>query len=63
MEEESVIFVRHDNEFVAQAVTTGRRDANAVEIVEGLKAGARYAVKNSFVIKSELGKASASHSH
>lgn len=63
LEEESVVFVRHDNEFVAQAVTTGRRDANAVEIVEGLEAGTPYAVKNSFVIKSELGKASASHSH
>lgn len=63
LEEESVVFVRHDNEFVAQAVTTGRRDANSVEIVEGLEAGTPYAVKNSFVIKSELGKASASHSH
>lgn len=63
LEEESVVFVRHDNEFVAQAVTTGRRDANSVEIVEGLEAGTSYAVKNSFVIKSELGKASASHSH
>lgn len=63
LEEETVVFVRRDNEFVAQPVTTGRRDAQAVEIVAGLEAGARYAVKNSFVIKSELGKASASHSH
>jgi len=44
-------------------VTTGRRDAKAVEILAGLEAGARYAVNNSFVIKSELGKGSASHSH
>ncbi|CAM5379296.1 efflux RND transporter periplasmic adaptor subunit [Eoetvoesiella caeni] len=63
LEQESVVFVRHDNEFVAQTVKTGRRDAKAVEILEGLKADARYAVKNSFVIKSELGKGSASHSH
>ncbi|MCQ9617329.1 efflux RND transporter periplasmic adaptor subunit [Paenalcaligenes niemegkensis] len=63
VEQESVVFVRHDNEFVAQIVKIGRRDAKAVEVLEGLKAGARYAVKNSFVIKSELGKGSASHSH
>ncbi len=63
LEQESVVFVRHDDEFVAQAVKIGRRDAKAVEILEGLKADARYAVKNSFVIKSELGKSSASHSH
>ncbi len=63
LEEETVVFVRHNNEFVAQPVTTGRRDAQDVEIVAGLEAGARYAVNNSFVIKSELGKGSASHSH
>ena len=63
VEQESVVFVRKDNEFVAQAVKIGRRDAKAVEILEGLKADARYAVKNSFVIKSELGKGSASHGH
>ncbi|CAM5352209.1 efflux RND transporter periplasmic adaptor subunit [Eoetvoesiella caeni] len=63
LEQESVVFVRRDDEFVAQTVKTGRRDAKAVEILEGLAADARYAVKNSFVIKSELGKGSASHSH
>lgn len=63
VEQETVVFVRHDNEFVAQTVKIGRRDAKAVEILEGLKPDARYAVKNSFVIKSELGKGSASHGH
>lgn len=63
LEDETVVFVRHDDEFVAQQVTTGRRDAGTVEIVSGLEAGAVYAVDNSFVIKSELGKGSASHSH
>jgi cobalt-zinc-cadmium efflux system membrane fusion protein len=33
------------------------------EIVKGLSAGARYASTNSFVIKAEIGKASAEHSH
>ena len=63
LEKETVVFVRRGSEFVAQPVTTGRRDAKAVEILQGLEAGARYAANNSFVIKSELGKSSASHSH
>jgi len=63
LDDKTVVFVRRDAAFVARAVTTGRRDAKAVEILAGLEAGARYAVNNSFVIKSELGKGSASHSH
>lgn len=63
LEQEKVVFVRRGNAFVAQAVTIGRRDAKAVEIVKGLQVGDRYAVNNSFIIKSELGKSSASHSH
>ncbi|NYT70629.1 efflux RND transporter periplasmic adaptor subunit [Pusillimonas noertemannii] len=63
LDEETVVFVRHGDEFVAQPITVGRKDAAAVEVLSGLKAGAQYAVDNSFVIKSELGKGSASHSH
>jgi len=33
------------------------------EVIEGLFAGERYAVSNSFIIKSELGKAGAAHDH
>lgn len=60
---QAVVFVRAEDGFIAQPVVTGRRDGQAVEIIEGLKPGMRYALDNSFVIKSELGKASASHSH
>jgi membrane fusion protein, heavy metal efflux system len=34
-----------------------------VEILEGLKPGAKVAATNTFVIKSELGKSSATHTH
>jgi cobalt-zinc-cadmium efflux system membrane fusion protein len=34
-----------------------------VEVLSGLSAGERYAAKNSFVIKADLGKAGASHDH
>ncbi|WP_250131768.1 hypothetical protein [Stutzerimonas stutzeri] len=49
--------------FAAQPIVSGRSDSDAVEIKEGLQPGARYALDNSFIIKSELGKASASHAH
>lgn len=63
VEEKPVVFVRTQDGFFAAPVVTGRRDAQAVEIVKGLEPGARYALTNSFVIKSELGKGSAEHSH
>jgi cobalt-zinc-cadmium efflux system membrane fusion protein len=32
-------------------------------VIDGLLAGEHYAVRNSFVIKAELGKAGAEHDH
>jgi len=63
LEDSPVVFVRTDHGFAAQPIVTGRSDSEAVEIKEGLQPGARYALDNSFIIKSELGKASASHAH
>jgi cobalt-zinc-cadmium efflux system membrane fusion protein len=61
--EKPVVFMRVVDGFVAQPVTLGRTDGKQVEIVKGLKPGVPYAVAGSFVIKSELGKGSAAHSH
>jgi cobalt-zinc-cadmium efflux system membrane fusion protein len=58
-----VIFLKVKGGFVAQPVETGRSDGKLTEVVKGLKAGASYAAAGSFVVKSELGKASAEHSH
>lgn len=63
MEDKSVVFLRTPNGFVPQPVQTGRRDGKRVEILSGLQAGSRYAAAGAFVIKSEAGKASATHSH
>ena len=57
------IFARVPGGFIAQPVTTGRSDGKLVEIVKGLKPGTQYAAAGSFVIKAELGKGSAEHSH
>ena len=58
-----VVFVEVPGGFEAKTVDVGRSDGVRTEIVKGLSAGARYASTNSFVIKAEIGKASAEHSH
>ncbi len=52
-----VVFVaENEAEFKARQVQTGRTAGGMVEIVSGLKEGERYAVKGSFILKSELKK-------
>lgn len=58
-----VVFVKVDGGFVAQPVQLGRSDGQRVEVLQGLQAGAAVASAGSFVLKSELGKASAAHTH
>ncbi|WP_354675385.1 efflux RND transporter periplasmic adaptor subunit [Cupriavidus alkaliphilus] len=60
---QSVVFVAVPDGFAVQPVKTGRSDGKLVEVTQGLQAGARYAAANSFILKSELGKASAGHEH
>ncbi len=57
------VFLKVDGGFVAQPVRTGRSDGQRVEIVSGLAAGARHAAAGSFVVKSQQGKGSATHTH
>ncbi len=61
--EQTVVFARTEEGFEARPVKTGRRDAGQVEITSGLAAGTQVAAAGSFVLKSELGKGSAEHSH
>jgi cobalt-zinc-cadmium efflux system membrane fusion protein len=58
-----VVFVQHEDLFEARPVTLGRRNGAGVEVREGLMAGERYAARNSFVLKSELGTSAATHEH
>ncbi|WP_330508138.1 efflux RND transporter periplasmic adaptor subunit [Pseudomonas putida] len=62
-EAQTVVFARTAEGFEARPVKTGRRDAGQVEITSGLAAGTQVAAAGSFVLKSELGKGSAEHSH
>lgn len=61
--DKSVVFLKVNGGFIAQPVQLGRSDGKRVEVLQGLKAGMPYAAAGSFVVKSELGKATAEHSH
>jgi cobalt-zinc-cadmium efflux system membrane fusion protein len=63
IENKPTIFLSVPGGFVAQEVTLGRSDGKVVEVMKGLQAGAPYASTNSFILKSDLGKASAEHTH
>ena len=63
VENRPVVFVREGTKFETREVEIGERDFEYVEITFGLAEGDVYAAKNSFVIKAELAKGSASHAH
>jgi len=63
LEGKTVVFVRDGDAFAAREVELGGRDTDWIEVTFGLLAGDVYAAKNSFVIKAEIGKRSASHDH
>ncbi|MCI1021470.1 efflux RND transporter periplasmic adaptor subunit [Pseudomonas putida] len=63
VEDKPSVFVRTAEGFDTRPVKLGRRDNGYVEITDGLEAGAQVATNGSFTLKSELGKASAEHSH
>ena len=58
-----VVFLKVNDGFIVQPVKLGRSDGKRVEVLQGLKAGMPYASSGSFVVKSELGKGSAEHTH
>lgn len=63
VENRNVVFVRSGTKFEARDVELGARDPEQVEVVFGLLEGDMYAAKNSFIVKAELAKGSASHEH
>lgn len=59
-----VIFVEiKPNKFEPKVVTLGLGDDHFVQISSGLQAGDRYVAGNSFILKADLEKSSAEHSH
>ena len=58
-----VVFVPVEGGFKAQPVKLGKSDAQHTEVLQGLTAGQSYVNGGSFILKSELGKATAEHVH
>ena len=57
------VFGRYGSSFEARPVELGSTDGRVTEITKGLLPGERYAAKNSFLLKADLGKSGASHDH
>lgn len=60
---ESVVFIPVDGGYKSQVIEVGRTDGLLTEVKTGLKAGQDYVKDGSFMLKAELGKASAEHAH
>jgi cobalt-zinc-cadmium efflux system membrane fusion protein len=59
-----VVFVaENETEFAARPVQAGRTAAGMVEILSGLKEGENYAIKGSFILKSEVKKGEMTDEH
>lgn len=63
IENQTVVFVEEHDEFKKRPVLVGRTTGNQSEILKGLDSGERYAASGTFILKAELGKAAAEHSH
>lgn len=63
IDNQTVVFVEEHDEFKKRPVLVGRTTGNQSEILKGLNPGERFASSGTFVLKAELGKAEAEHSH
>ncbi len=59
----SVVFVKYGNFFEARPLELGKSDGSKIEVLQGLSQGEQYVVGNSFAVKAEIGKSSATHDH
>ena len=59
MGNDTVVFGRYGENFEARPIMLGRRDDKYVEVLHGLNPSEKYAADNSYLVKAELGKASA----
>lgn len=63
VEGQSAVFVLFDGGFRASPVLTGRQAAGRTEILKGLTGDEKIAGANAFLLKAELAKGEAEHSH
>ncbi len=59
----TVVYEKIGNEYEVRMLELGRRAGQWVEVLGGLKPGAKYVSENSYVIKADIEKSGASHDH
>ncbi|GAB2922581.1 efflux RND transporter periplasmic adaptor subunit [Rheinheimera gaetbuli] len=58
-----VVFVREAERYEPRVLTLGRTDGRYTEVLAGLTVGELYVSANSYLVKAELEKSAAEHSH
>jgi len=58
-----VVFIQVGDAYEIRPLTLGRRDAQFVEVIDGISLGDTYVVEQSFLIKADIEKSGASHDH
>ena len=58
-----VVFAQVGETYEVLMLTLGRRDAQSVEVLDGLEPGTVYVTDNSYLIKADIEKSGASHDH
>lgn len=58
-----VVFVQEGDSYEPRPVQIGSKGSDNVEITKGLKAGESYVAEGSFIVKSDILKSTAAHSH
>lgn len=58
-----VVFVQNGQNYEPRPVMLGNKANGIVEIVDGIKAGETYVSEGSFIVKSDILKSTAAHSH
>ena len=61
--EQEVVYVRQGDVYKARPIKTGKRDAQRVEILSGLKAGEQVVVEQSFLVKADIEKSTVEEEH
>lgn len=59
----SVVFVQYGNLIEARPLELGENDGSQVEVLQGLSTGEQYVAQNSYAVKAEIEKSSATHDH
>lgn len=57
------VFIKHGNNYSFSALELGRKGAHFTEVISGIEAQQTYVSKNSYLIKADIEKSEAEHSH